>query len=196
MATQVVTRTDVRVCGGQMSIEKCLRKLAGAVVHVNIGQLLVARNRKLNGRRAIFQTKADRKTLVISDVVLVAKKLLATAENVEGIRLKISVQAELAVTRNGGFLTHYFVNSLHQVYRVSQVFSRRIRDLRVQQRVSHSVKRCSDGQPGLVVRLLGNKSASRDLVVAANEIVDQTLLLGPQCRVGLSNLSLTAPRVL
>ena len=188
MAVQVVSRADVRVGSGQVSIDQRLRKAGRTIVDINVGQFVVARNGELNRGRSLLQPVTDGKALVINAVVAIVKELLAAAENVNRIGLQVHIQAELPVAAHAGFLSHHFVNGFHQVDRSTQALALRIRDLGVQQRMGYGVECGADGQSSVVVGLFGHKLASGGGVITPNEVVYQPLLLGTQRGVGFAEL--------
>ncbi len=114
---------------------------------------------------------------MIDGVVVIANELLALDESVNHVRLKVNIDAELTVPSNAGFLSHHFVNGIHQVNGATKALPLSIGQLRFRERVSHRVKRRSDRHPSVIVRLLWYNLASGGLVVMANVVVDQALLL-------------------
>src|SRR5689334_13750201 len=97
MTVQIVSRADVRIGRAQMSIDQPFRKAGRAIVNVNIGQFLVARNGELNRRRTVLQTETPAKALVINTVVAITRELPASPENVNCVGLEVHIQSKLTV---------------------------------------------------------------------------------------------------
>ncbi len=59
------------------------------------------------------------------------------------------------------FLSHDFVNSVHEIDRAAQVSPFRICEFGSQQRVGHGIECGADGYPRVIVRFLGNNLGSQ-----------------------------------
>ena len=114
---------------------------------------------------------------MINGVVALANELLGLAENVNRVGFEVDIDAELTIASHTGFLSHHLVNGIHKINRATKALSFSIRQLRLRECVRHSAKRRSYRQPCVIVCLLRYKLASCSLVVMADVVVDQTLLL-------------------
>src|SRR6185369_11146593 len=100
-------------------------------------------------------------------------------EDVDCVGFQEYVQPKLPVAANTGLLSHHLVHGVDQVEGTTETLPLCIGQLGIQQRMGYSVERGAHRQSSAVVSLFGDKVTSGRGVIAANEIVYQSLLFGP-----------------
>src|SRR5215471_18329545 len=81
-----------------MTIEQRLQLRAGSIVHIDVGALSCARDRKLERRWSALLPKVHRISNVKDDVVFLSHKLARLIKLFDCVTLQIDVETELVIS--------------------------------------------------------------------------------------------------
>ena len=137
--------SELRRC--QVAVEHALRRLAGAIVHVDVGAQSILGHRDLEV--GLLSNLAERMRIpdVVDRVLLVAEELLALLQHLACVGLQVDEQPKLLVPAAAGVLPCDPVNRLDAIERCSERRALRIGQPCIHERVRHAVER----------RLLGDR---------------------------------------